>query len=938
MALLKPEQQSRLDIDRILQQSGWMVQDYRTCNPGAGPGVAIREYPTDTGPADYILFIDRQAVGVIEAKPAGTTLIKVEDQTERYAASHLKWQIETEPLRFLYQSTGVETRFTDNRDPKPRSRETFTFHRPETLREWLNQPDTLRTRLTQLPELNPGGLRDCQVRAIRNLDRSFADNRPRALIQMATGSGKTYTAITVIYRLLKFAEARRILFLVDTRNLGQQADQEMQAYIPSDDRRKFTELYNVQRLRSNAIDPVSQVCISTIQRMYSILRGEEMDESAEERSHFEMRWQDEKPREVVYNPRYPMEFFDFIIIDECHRSIYNIWQQVLDYFDAFLIGLTATPDNRTFGFFKQNVVSEYSHEEAVADGVNVGYDVYTIETEITQKGSKIAAEKKVKKKGKTVTLKQYVEKRSRLTRQKRWEQLDEDVTYSGQQLDRDVVNKSQIRTVIRTFKDKLQTEIFPNRKEVPKTLIFAKTDSHADDIIQIVREEFGEGNRFCKKVTYNVRDEKPEDVLAAFRTSYNPRIAVTVDMIATGTDVKPIECLLFMRDVRSKNYFEQMKGRGTRTFDVDDLRRVTPSATTNKTHFVIVDAVGVCKSLKTDSRPLERKKSVPLKDLMQAVIMNHRDEDTLLSLANRLTRLDKQLQETDQQKIEQQTGGKKLSALVHGLLDAYNPDAHIEKARDLAAFEGDAQEFTPTAEQLEQARTALLETACQPFDNPDLRQLIVDIKTSYDQIIDDINLDTVGFSGFDPQAKQNAEKAVTTFKQFLEENKNEITALQIFYHQPYKRRALTFNMIKELTEALHKPPYLLTVDRLWSAYRVLEQNKVRGASAKKMLTDIISLVRHAAGQEEELMPFNQTVNERFADWLNAYEKRGQKLTPEQTEWLTMIKDHIAASISIDKEDFDNAPFYEKGGLMKVWQLFGEDLDGILEEMNMKLVA
>ena len=275
-----------------------------------------------------------------------------------------------------------------------------------------------------------------------------------------------------------------------------------------------------------------------------------------------------EPIPVVYNEKIPLEFFDFIVIDECHRSIYNLWRQVLEYFDAFLIGLTATPDKRTFGFFNENIVSEYPHERAVADGVNVGYDVYTIETEITNKGARIEA-------------KEYIDVREKLTRKKRWEQLDEEVTYRGSQLDRDVVNPSQIRNITRAFKNKLP-EIFPGRSETPKTLIFAKTDSHADDIIDIVREEFAEGNDFCKKITY-LSEENPKSILAQFRNSYNPRIAVTVDMIATGADVKPLECLLFMRDVRSRNYFEQMKGRGTRILGGDDLKKVTPSAKANKT-------------------------------------------------------------------------------------------------------------------------------------------------------------------------------------------------------------------------------------------------------------------------------------------------------------------------------------------------------------------
>jgi type I restriction enzyme R subunit len=410
-----PEQIARDQIDARLVEAGWHVQDKDTLDFGAGQGLAVREYPTDIGPADYVLFVDRRAVGVIEAKPEdwGHKITTVEDQAERYAAAILKWVRNKERLPFVYESTGVITRFSDGRDPKPRSREVFTFHRPETMAGWLSKPRSSRARLRELPELNPLGLRDCQGRAIEKLEESFKADRPRALVQMATGSGKTYTAITSVYRLLKYADAERILFLVDTRNLGEQAEQEFKSYVPNDDNRKFTELYNVQLLKSHFIAGSSQVCISTIQRMYSILKDESLDESAEEDNPAERLVRPREPLPVVYNKKVPPEFFDFIIIDECHRSIYNIWRQVLEYFDAYLIGLTATPDNRTYGFFRKNVVSEYSHEKAVADGVNVGNEIYVIETEVTRQGAQIHAE-------------QQVEKRERLTRKKRWESQDEE--------------------------------------------------------------------------------------------------------------------------------------------------------------------------------------------------------------------------------------------------------------------------------------------------------------------------------------------------------------------------------------------------------------------------------------------------------------------------------------------------------------------------------
>jgi type I restriction enzyme R subunit len=435
--------------------------------------------------------------------------------------------------------------------------------------------------------------------------------------------------------LLKYAQAKRVLFLVDTKNLGEQAEQEFMAFVPNDDNRKFTELYAVSRLKSSFIPSDNQVYISTIQRMYSILKGTELDESAEEANPNENRLLAKEAMPVAYNEKVPIEFFDFIVIDECHRSIYNLWKQVLDYFDVFQVGLTATPDNRTFGYFNQNLVSDYGYEKAVIDGVLVPYNVFTIETKITKEGSKIQVGEKV-------------DKRERLTRKKFWESVDEDVEYSGKQLDKDIVNPSQIRLVIRAIKEHLPS-MFPDRLgsdgkfEVPKTLIFAKTDSHAEDIIDIVREEFGEENKFCKKITYR-SEEDPKSVLSQFRNDYYPRIAVTVDMIATGTDIRPLEVLVFMRDVKSRSYYEQMKGRGTRTCSLEQLKATgTPSAKFTKDHFVIIDAIGVENSQKTDSRPLEKRPGLSLKEVLQNIAVGNTDEEILSTLANRLLRLDKQI-------------------------------------------------------------------------------------------------------------------------------------------------------------------------------------------------------------------------------------------------------------------------------------------------------
>ncbi len=926
---MPPETKARQHIDHKLEQAGWVVQDLRQLNLAAASGVAVREYPTDTGPADYVLFVNRVACGVIEAKKdtAGENLTVAEAQTARYASASLKWRKDNTPLRFLFEATGQIIRFTDNFDPAPRSRELFHFYKPETLAAWLAQPESLRHRLAErMPALPERNLRDCQISAVTGLEQSLAHNKPRALVHMATGAGKTFTAV---YRLLKFGGARRILFLVDTRNLGKQAHQEFMAYTPPDDGRKFTELYNVQRLASSSIDPHAQVCISTIQRMYSILSGEPIDESAEDLSLNEVQQVPSQQKLVRYNPTVPVESFDFIVIDECHRSIYNLWKQVLDYFDASLIGLTATPDKRTFGFFNENIVAEYTYEQSVADGVNVGYDVFEIETDITARGAELKA-------------REWVDHRDRQTRKKRWSETEEDTAYTGKELDRSVVNPSQIRQVIQAMKTAVETQIFPNRKETPKTLIFAKTDSHADDIIQILREVYGQGNAFCKKVTYRAKEDA-DSILSSFRNDYNPRIAVTVDMIATGTDVKPLEVLLFMRDVRSKGYYEQMKGRGVRSLDGDSLKRVSNSADGAKTRFVLIDAVGVEKSLKTESRPLEKKPGVALKDLLQGVAMGSRDDDTVLSLANRLVRLAKQLDDKAQARIEHASGGVPVAELGKALIAALDPDAVVQTALATAQAQGKtASEDTLLPEDIEAARASRVATACAPFDQPALRDAIENARREREQLIDHINLDQVTFAGFSEQAAAQANALIQSFTDYLQQHKDEIAALDFFYQQPYQRRALTFAMIEDLHERLGKPPLMLTTERLWSAYARVQASRVKGLTTRHQLTDLVSLVRFALGldgTDAELRPFADDVDKRFQAWIFRHNaQRGTAFTPEQTEWLRLMKDHIASSCSIARDDFDYAELADKGGLQRVWQVFGSELDGLMDEMNRELVA
>lgn len=937
-----PEQLVRDEIDKMLQASGWFIQSKKQINLTAGTGVAVGEYQTNVGPADYILFVNKNPVGLIEAKreEEGVRLTMHEEQSADYATAKLKY-LNNDPLSFVYESTGEVTRFTDYRDPKPRSRPVFTFHRPETFEKWLREDATLRKRVFDIPALQPDGLRDCQVTAIKNLERSFRENRPKALVQMATGSGKTFTAITSIYRLLKFAKAKRVLFLVNTRNLGEQAEQEFKRFLPQDDNRLFPELYGVTRLNSSFIPNDSQVYISTIQRLYSILKGTELDERDEEEDPSSKKWKPKEPMPVVYNQKVPMEFFDFIVIDECHQSIYNLWKQVLDYFDAFQIGLTATPDNRTFGYFEQNLVSDYGYQKAVEDGVLVPYNVFEIETKITKEGSKIS-------------LGEYIDTREKLTRKKFWNKLDEDVEYSAKQLDDKVVNPNQIRLIIRAVKEQLPI-IFPDRFlppspsrregrdegafEVPKMLIFAKSDSHADDIIQIVRKEFAEENKFCKKITYRSNEgpekEEPKTVLQQFRREYYPRIAVTVDMIATGTDIRPLEVLLFMRDVKSRSYYEQMKGRGTRTCSLEELQLTgTRAAKFTKDHFVIIDAVGVEKSQKTDSRPLEKKPGVSLKELLEGIAMGNKDEDMLTTLANRLIRLDKQINEKEKASFAEKANGQTITQVVKQLLNAYDPDT-MEGIR--LKVEDENQDTSPEQilSTVNQQLSTLVEDATAIFNNWELRNYIIDVRKKYDQFIDHINPDEILSMGWVKDNKAAAENTLHDFTAWIQQHQTEITVLQIFYEQPFRRREVTYTMIKDLAEKLKLDKPLLSPLHVWRAYEQLE--KVNG-QPKNELIALVSLVRKVSGADTTLTAFDKTVDKNFQDWIFKKQAGTLKYTEEQVQWLRMIKDYIANSFHVDKDDFELDPFNKQGGLGKMWQLFGEETDAIINELNESLVA
>ncbi|KGK00166.1 type I restriction endonuclease subunit R [Thalassotalea sp. ND16A] len=903
-------------IDNQLEAAGWqLVLSTEDAHLYEGDFAIRKDSLKSPG---YILLVNGEAVGAINT---------------------VEQPCFSDDLPFNYVVISEKILFTNKYDPRTEPREVFHFHQPETLKAFLKSKSSLLKKLQELPGLNPDnlppselGLRDCQEAAIRKLESSLRQNQERTLIQMATGSGKTYTAINSMYRLLKYAKAKRILFIVDTKNLGEQAEQEMLNFKPVDSTKMLHRLHPIHRFKSSYVPTDAQIYICTIQRLYSILSGKAINEETDDYSDRESISALIKSPTIAYNPSLPIEFFDLIFIDECHRSIYNLWRQIFDYFDSMLIGLTATPDNRTFGFFGRNLVFQYSHEEAVADGVNVGYEVYLIETEVTQQGGKLKAMEPV----------QY---RERLTNKTRWDQQDQDEIYSAKHLDDKIINPSQIKTIIETFKASLP-DIFPARTCVPKTLIFAKSDSHADDIVRIVRETFNEDDNFCKKITYKVQEglrnkkgeliekgEQPGAVLSRFRNNHSPRIAVTVDMIATGTDIKPLECLLFMRDVKSRNYFEQMKGRGVRTLDKQRMQRVTDDAISDKTHFVIVDAVGITQSLATPSQPLISNPSVPLKKLANAVMMGAYGLDTVKSLAGRLARLDRQLEEQDKKRIEMDSGGITLTQIVRGLIDAINIDDIEIRALQIAGLpQGD----DPGEQYRKSAQQELVSNASKVF-NERLIKTIVNIRSDKDLKIDYYTSDKLTYAGWSEKHQLNAQTLRDEFSQYLKNNIDSITALEIYFKEPYRRREVTFDMVSELMDTLKADRPQLAPVRIWDAYAEIDQNKSKRPEAELQL--IIALIRRVSGVDNTLSPFVDTVRRNFQRWiLSHHSGSGEKFSKEQMGWLRMIRDHIASSFHFELDDLEKAPFDAQGSTGKMHQLFDEEMHGLIETLNKELAA
>ena len=855
---MTPEEKARQKIDQWFAEAGWKVinrEDYEpTCT-----AVAIREGLLKGNlEADYFLFINGKAVGVLEAKREDIDALsdKVCEQAALYAKSvpHI-YQAYQKPLPFIFTSNGKELYFCDFREQEQGFKQIIAIPTPYELVKQLGISDYF----AGLPTLQKKGLRDCQYEAVTELEKSFRAGQNRALMVLATGAGKTYTACLAAYRLLSYTPMRRILFLVDRNNLGKQAEGEFGTFRLTENGDAFNTIFTVNRLRSSSIPSDSNVIISTIQRLFSFLKGDTIEDNDEDDGN-------EPTEEIILppNPNLPHDYFDLIIIDECHRSIYGNWRKVLEYFDiARLIGLTATPVPETMAFFNNNRIVNYTLEKSIVDGVNVDCRVYRIKTQVTENGGAILEGEKVKEETRyTGDIKTILNKEAK--------------TYTNKELNRSVINPAQIKLVLSTYRDAVYTELFndPQREAnfdwLPKTLIFALNETHATNIVQIAKEVFGRtDNRFIQKITYSAGDSN--ELIRQFRNDRDFRIAVTCTLVATGTDIKPLEVVMFMRDVESLPLYIQMKGRGVRTIGDEQLRNVTPNAF-SKDCFYLVDAVGVTEHEKTIPTATDEPttKIISLKELLERISHGYIPDEYLQRLAATLSRIYNKADNSQRAEFARLAHDdmKDLASRIYGSLE-----------------NGMLPPFISVDEPNNERKGLVAPLA----NHADARRYLLILAAGFVNTLMP-GEDTLISKGFSIEEAKNTTEA---FEEFCREHRDEIEALRIIYNN--EGEPITYSMLKDLENKLKMADNHFTSKQLWNSYAILNPNSVRRSTTKEesdALTNIIQLVRYAFRQIERLDSVVATSKQYFNLWLGQNQR---EITDKQREVISRIVDYIASN-------------------------------------------
>lgn len=890
---MTPEERARIRIDQWFEDAGWEVTDRDHYAPSS-TAVAIREGLLEGNlEADYFLFINGKAVGVLEAKRKEVDIASphVAEQAEHYTRSvpHC-YQTIANPLPLVYLSNGESVLFRNqNVDDSPYD-EINRIHSPKEIVKMLGIDDSF----AGLPTLKKRGLRDCQYEAISELEKSFRTGQNRALMVLATGAGKTYTAVTAAYRFINYAKMKRVLFLVDRNNLGKQAEREFGTYRLTENGDPFNTIYGVERLKSSTIPKDANVIISTIQRLFAFLKGEPItsDNDDDEESGTN--------EEIILppNPVLPQDYFDLIIIDECHRSIYGNWKKVLEYFNtARLIGLTATPVPETKAFFNNNIVVNYSLEKSIVDGVNVGARVYRIKTQETENGGAIRVGDKLRQ----VT--RYTGKVETITNR-------ESQSYTKEELNRSIINPAQIKLILQTFKDAVYTEMFiePQREAnfdyLPKTLIFALNEAHANNIVKIAKEVFGKEDeeKFVQKITYSSGDS--DALIRSFRNDRDFRIAVTCTLVATGTDVKPLEVLIFMRDVRSEPLYIQMKGRGTRTVGDDVLRNVTPNAY-SKDCFFLVDAVGVTESEKTVPAPGDDEgptETITLKKLLERMTHGELPDGYFKLLSARLARISSKSTEGQRNEFSELTHGTTMADLSERMFKAIDPETTPPLPPYRNVNEPNLERkglFAPLA------------------NNPKARELLLTLNAGFIKTLMP-GEDTLISKGF---SMEEAQETTSAFEDYCKTHADEIEALRIIYNN--SGEPLTYSMLRNLSLQLLRANTQFNVSQLWNCYSLLNRDKVKPRSTqeeKEALTNIIQLVRYALGQIDRLDSLCSSANQYFNLW---YGQLQRNISDKQVEVIKQVVRYIASNGAVTIKDIREEDKSQAAQLVKAFGNLGE---------------
>lgn len=865
MKKLDPEELARQKIDKMLEDCGWHVVGRKEYVPNEA--LAVTEgLLKNNKEADYLLFLSGKAVGVLEAKREEVDVNTkiVIDQAEGYTRKLLPWcQYWENPLPFVWLSNGKDYYFRDTRIKNSTYQKIERIHSPKEIVKMLDIND----RYAGLPYLRKRGLRDCQFKGINNFEKSLKDGRDRALMVLATGAGKTFLAIASIYRLLNYAQFKRVLFLVDRNNLGRQAEREFAKYRLTESGDPFNTIYGVERIKSSKVDKDANVVISTIQRLFAWLNDEEIPQENEDEEREEELDDETRVIPLPAAPKLPHDYFDLIVIDECHRSIYSSWRAVLDYFDTSIkVGLTATPAPQTLAYFEQNTVINYTLDDSIADHVNVGGRTYRIRTQQTENGGAILEGQKISQE--TVykgTVEEIVS--------------NEQIVYSNEELNRSIINPAQIKLILQTYKDAVYSEMFtdPQREPIydylPKTLIFALNERHANNIVKIAEEVFGRkhGDGFVQTITY--RSGNTDQLIKDFCNEKKFRIAVTVTLVATGIDIKPLEVVMFMRYVKSDLLYQQMKGRAVRTLGDDVLRNVTPNAFSKDMYF-LVDAVGVTEG--EHNIPISNgPTSAPyptLEQLLEKIAHGEVNDFNLNLLANRISRIETKTRDDKRNKFIE-IAGVDMHTIVARIFTALGPE------------EPSLPPFIDINEPNIERKLLVKELA----DNPEAREFLCELNAGYIYTLNP-GEDTLISSGFTTEEAQNS---VNAFEEYVNTHRDDIVALQMIYSgKPISRSDL-----ETLSNTLKKANSQFESHRLWNSYALIQPDNVRHFKSEEreqrnLLTNLIQLVRYAYRQIEKLDTLYLSANRYFNLWCGQI---WRELTDEQKDIFAFVKDYIVSN-------------------------------------------